>query len=58
MCLSATAFDMTMMAHHAGMERSESMWLDLINKIPGLKIIKFWQAPTGEGIVQLAKEQD
>ena len=52
---SATAFDLTMMAHHCGIERSEQMWRTLIDQVDDLEIVKFWHPPEGEGIVQDCK---
>ncbi|KAL9617310.1 MAG: hypothetical protein Q9160_007890 [Pyrenula sp. 1 TL-2023] len=46
------ALDITMMALHAGMERSKSQWTALLDQA-GLKVVKFWMPPgEGRGIVE------
>ena len=52
---SATAYDITMMAHHCGIERSELMWRKLVDQVPGLEVVKFWYPPQGEGIIQIVR---
>ena len=52
--LVQTGFDINMMAMHAGLERTESQWTELLNS-EGFKVIKFWYPPGGgdsEGIVE------
>ncbi|KIW97209.1 uncharacterized protein Z519_02601 [Cladophialophora bantiana CBS 173.52] len=54
--LIATGMDITMMAHHCGVERNEEMWKSLISKVGGLELVKIWYPPEGEGIVQIARK--
>lgn len=54
--LMMTAFDITMMCHHQAMERSESMWQDLIAKVDGLKLVECWKRTDTEGIIECVKE--
>ncbi|KIW27291.1 hypothetical protein, variant [Cladophialophora immunda] len=54
--LIATGMDITMMAHHCGVERNEDMWRSLIAKVDGLELIKIWHPPEGEGILQVSRK--
>lgn len=45
-----------MMTHHTGIERSEEMWKALIARVEGLRLVKFWFPPEGEGIIQLTRD--
>ena len=50
--LIAAMFDITMMFHHTGLERSEQMWKDLITGLHGLEIVKSGDPPvSGEGAI-------
>jgi O-methyltransferase domain len=40
----ATAYDLTMMVKVAALERSESMWYELLEPL-GFKIVKIWASP-------------
>ena len=51
--LMATAFDITMMAHHSGLERSEAMWRALVERVEGLKVLRVWKPADTEGIVEV-----
>ena len=52
----ASAFDVTMMCHHTGIERTELMWRDLISAVPGLELVRLWHPPAqGEGVVEVMK---
>lgn len=54
--LISAAFDITMMAHHCGVERSEQMWRDLVDGVEGLEIVQFWKPPqAAEGIIELRR---
>ena len=53
--LVATAFDITMMAHHSGLERSEAMWRALVGRVEGLEVVKVWNEPDTEGIVEVVR---
>ncbi len=53
--LIATAFDITIMAHHSGLERSERMWEELVGKVDVLSIVKFWNPGDMEGIVKIMR---
>ncbi len=49
------AYDITMMAPHCGIERSELMWRKLVVQVLGLEIVKLWYPPEGEGIIQIVR---
>ena len=50
------SLDMQMMALHAGMERSDKQWRDLLASA-GLKIVKIWQKlEGGEGVIEAELE--
>ena len=55
--LIATSFDLTMLMHHCGLERSVQMWKDLVGKIKGLEIVRIEPPPggQGEGIVEIKR---
>lgn len=40
----ATAYDLTMMALLAGVERTETQWRDLLSSV-GYRVVKVWQSP-------------
>ncbi|OJI80340.1 hypothetical protein ASPTUDRAFT_937004 [Aspergillus tubingensis CBS 134.48] len=42
----ATAYDLTMMALLAGVERTETQWRDLLSSV-GYRVVKVWQSPFG-----------
>lgn len=48
--LPLAGLDLAMMFWHTGMERSEDQWQDLLSS-EGLKIIKIWNSPGGDGAV-------
>lgn len=56
-CSRFCAFDICMFVQLGAKERSETMWKRLIDKVGGLQVRKFWQAPglKGEGIVEVSK---
>lgn len=45
----AAAFDLTMLMHHSGLERSVQMWKDLVANVNGLEIVRIEPPPGGEG---------
>jgi hypothetical protein len=50
--LLQVGFDLTMMSMHAGLERTEKQWRNLLEKA-GLEVKMFWfPAGDGEGIVE------
>ena len=49
------AYDITMMAPHCGIERSELMWRKLVVQVLGLEIVKLWYPPEGEDIIQIVR---
>lgn len=53
--LIAASFDLTMLMHHCGLERSVQMWKDLVGKVNGLEIARIEPPPggQGEGIVEV-----
>lgn len=57
-----SGFDMVMMCFNGGMERNQRQWEDLVGKVEGLRIVRFWHAPESagvdaHGIIEIAKEQ-
>ena len=40
--LIAVSFDIMMIAHYLGLEESKTMWEELVEKVDGLSIVKFW----------------
>lgn len=50
--LIMTPFDLTMMAHHSGIERSERQWRALVPRA-GLEIVRVWPSLSGEGIIEV-----
>ena len=46
--LVQAGFDIEMMGMHAGMERTRGQWTRLV-EAAGLRIMKFWMPPGGEG---------
>jgi len=48
-------FDITMMAHHCGIERDRQMWYNLVDGVEGLEIVNIWDNPGGEGIVEVVR---
>ena len=53
--LLMTALDLTMLAHHSGLERSEKMWRELLPRA-GLKIVEVLTSPGAEGIIEAVVE--
>jgi hypothetical protein len=55
--LIAASFDLTMLMHHCGLERSVQMWKDLIGKVEDLEIVRIEPPPggQGEGIVEIER---
>ena len=55
--LIAASFDLTMLMHHCGLERSVQMWKDLVDKVKGLEIVRIEPPPgeQGEGIVEIKR---
>ena len=53
----AIGADLSMMLSHAGLERSEKQWRQLVDKAGmGLKIEKFWYSGGAEeGVVEIVK---
>lgn len=50
--LFPASLDMQMMGLHAGMERSETQWHELLDS-EGLEIVKVWQLmPGGESVIE------
>lgn len=39
-----SALDMVIMSSHAGMERTENQWVDLLHSV-GLEVVKIWNSP-------------
>lgn len=54
--LHSTAMDLTMMACHAGKERSEAEWRALVDGVEGLEIKKIWTYGNQDmGLVEIVK---
>lgn len=50
--LFPASLDIQMMGLHAGMERSETQWYELLDS-EGLEIVKIWQLmPGGESVIE------
>ena len=51
--LFQAGMDLNMMAMHAGMERTQKQWVELLDSA-GFEITKFWLAPgDGEGVIEV-----
>ena len=50
--LSPAGMDLNMLAMHAGMERTQSQWRELLGSA-GFEIVNFWPPPgEGEGVIE------
>ena len=50
--------DIRMMLLHAGMERTESQWIELLNEV-GLELEGFWTVERGgEGVIEAVRRQE
>lgn len=52
------AMDIQMMSLSAGMERTESQWIDLL-RMSGLSLVKIWYSKTGsESVIEATKKTE